>query len=485
MNYSIDRILEAKKSASILINFKNIFSSKETTIIKASVISGLSFKNTELGLHYLITEYKGYLNIDKEGELKFIFPYGLEKKWNNKNVMLKMLDKSNYIINSSIKFLTRSWISILIIFYIIVFICFFIFLIFVNKNSNSKENDSSFSGYFLINSLIRLLFDSIYWTFHPFSPFYINMKNDDKKKISFYEKVNNFVFGPEKDKNNDEYEKKILISEIVSNEGIISAFDIMRITGYSRQEVGKIISELMLKYEGEVSVFKNSSIIYKFNKLNTKNIIEKDLIKNVRPIWERIEKIQPLTGNSKTTNMIISSLNIFNIFFSSIVIYNNITLKKINYILTLLFSGYVQILNYDNFNEIPILFGWIPLIFSSILFLFPISRFFLRKKKIKNIILSNGQKGFLRAVYENLNFSGVSEKSIIDEWRRYTNQNPTKKQIMTCVIKYGGELVINDTKTLRYKFNDLFYEMKALNRSKIKTGIPIKDSIIYSSIENN
>lgn len=485
MNYSIDRILEAKKSASLLISFKNIFSSKETTIARASIISGLSFKNTEFGLHYLIVKYKGYLNVNKEGELNFIFPYGIEDTILKKNIIIKILDKSKYIINNTIKFLTRSWISIIIIFYILIFICIFIFIIFLNKNSSSKENDSSFNSSFLINSLIRLLFDSLYWTFHPFSPFYNNINKSEKKKISFYEKVNNFVFGPQKDKNIDLYEKKILISEIVFNEGIISAFDVMRITGYSRQEISKVISELMLEYEGEISVLKNSSIIYKFNKLNSKNINEKDLINNVRPIWERIEKIQPLTGNSKVSNLIISSLNIFNILFSSIVIYNNITLKKINFILTLLFSGYVQILDYNNFNEIPILLGWIPLIFSSMLFLFPISRFFFRKKRIKNTIFNNGQKGFLRAVYENLNSYGVSEKSIIDEWKRYTNQNPTKKQIMACVVKYGGEVSITDNKILRYKFNDLFYEMKSLNRSKNKIGIPIKDSSVYSSIDNN
>lgn len=472
MNFLKEREINSKKFGNLIKNINSISSLKELSITQVSKISGLSFKETELGLNYLLFNYNGYLNVKKNGEIIFVFPEGFKNK--KINIIEKFKDSSINII----KGISRVWISFTLVFYIFLFILVIIFLFFL-KNNNKEEN-SGFNSYFLIHSLFRLILDAFYWSFHPFSPFNNNYyKTKENKEIRFYEKVNNFFFGPSVKKIDLEETKKIVINEIINGGGSITIYDIIRVTGMSRKEANSLISNMLISYEGDIFVLKDGTIIYKFLKFSNYSCLENFKEKNIF-CWEKIEKIPYLTNNSFSSNILISSFNFFNFFLSSFVIYNGLTLKKINYILTLSFSGYVQILNFNS-SEIPILLGWIPFFFSILLFVFPAYRYINSKKINLNIKNKNGQIGILKSIYENLNNYYISEKKLISEYKKYSGQQLTKQQFIDCLLKYGGEIEISETGEIIYKFNDLYMEMENGNKNYLKTKN--SNSYIFSTLK--
>lgn len=467
MNFLKERETNSKKFGSLIKNNKILSLSKELTIVKTAEATGLSFKESEIGLNYLLFNCDGYLNVKKNGELIFIFPDNFKfKKNNNINIIKEKLE-------NSIKIVSRFWISFVLIFYVLIFIIFIVFLFFL-KNNNKEEN-SSFNSYFLFHSLFRLIFDAFYWSFHPFSPFNNkNYKHEKNKEINFYEKVNNFFFGPSiKDIHLENQEKNIIL-EIKNKAGSITLYDIVRITGYSRKESNSLISNMLIKYEGDIFVLKDGTIMYKFLKFSNNKLTAEN-----NSCWEKIEKISYLTNNSFSSNLVISSFNFFNFFLSSFVIYNGLTLKKINYILTLSFSGYVQILNFNS-SEIPIILGWLPFVFSIILFIFPIYRYLNSKKINLNIKLKNGQIGFLKSIYENLDDYYISEKKLLSEYKKFSGKIPTKQSFVDCLLKYGGEMETGKTGEIVYKFNDLYMEMK---KSDKNLSNKINNVYIFSSLK--
>lgn len=464
--------------------------SKPITVADAATKSGLSFLNTKEALNFLVFDYRGNLSVTSDGELLYDFPYGFSKPWQQKEKFDELLGKAKKFGLGLLKFLVRSWITIVMVGYVVIFVLILIALTF-SKNSD-RDRGNSFAGSLMFHTLFRLVMDSLFWTFHPFSPlriardpyydnYYRSHHMPRKKQIPFYEKVNGFFFGPEEKKDSKEEITKLALQEIRAQKGRIGMLDLMRVTGLNKEEADSFIARLMVDYDGDVTVSENGGIIYEFPELRRTALREH--VSSPPPIWHKRVLLLPFTGNDSSSNMLIAGLNGFNLVMSYVAIKNSWTLEKIQYLVTMASQNIPPEFMPPAPQGTPLLLGWIPFIFSTLLFLIPATRALFRNSKRKQVAAKNGKRGLIKTILSKLGFGGIKEETLKKGWVELSNLKPDNKEFTREVIKLGGELEINENDMAVYRFRAIENELESLakSRSHASDEEAMVGEIIFSS----
>src|SRR5688572_15738025 len=290
---------------------------KPITVADASVASGLALRDTEAGLTWLTSEYRGHLRVTEEGDLVHLFPHGFEKPWETKEAWQKALASILRVAAGVGRFVVRAWLLIVMVTYALLFVALIIGLTFARQGSSDRDDSSP--AFNALGGLLRMIADAFFWTFHPFSPLYIVPYETSydgyttypaepaEKKVPFYEKVNRFVFGPPKEEPNPHAMRAKILEEIRLRKGRIGLADVMRVTGLPREEADPLMARLMLDHEGTVDVAEQGGIIYRFEALR-RSANEGPPPVAVRPAWEKLPEAQPLTGNTGGANFLVALL---------------------------------------------------------------------------------------------------------------------------------------------------------------------------------
>lgn len=440
------------------------------TLADAATKSGLSLERTKEALNYLVFEYRGGLAATSEGELLYSFPTGFSKPWEKKERLEQFLQKIKKTSVGILKFIVRSWISIVMVAYVVIFALILLALAF--GKSSDRDEGPSFSGTLMFHTLLRLILDSLFWTFHPFSPFriqhdeYYDSYRPKIAKMPFYERVNRFFFGPEEKTPGKEESIRLALQEIRAQKGRVGMLDIMRVTGLSKEEADPFMAELMLNYEGDVVVSDEGGIFYEFPALRKSALNQSP--PSPPPVWHYREVLAPFTGNPAGSNALIAGLNGFNLIMSLIGIANSWTIDKFRYIFTVASSNIPPELLPPPPDGTPLIFGWIPFIFSSMLFLIPIVRALNRGNKQRQVDVKNGKRGLIRAILSKLGVNGIKEDVLKQSWMEQSNAKVNEKEFTHEVIRLGGELELNDHDAPVYRFKAVEEEMRALYAARQK-----------------
>lgn len=453
------------------------------TLADASTKSGLSLYETKLGLNYLIAEYRGGLSATSEGELLYSFPTGFSKPWHQQEMFEQWMTKAKKAGLGFLKFIVRAWISIVMVAYVVIFALILLAITF--SKSNDREESSSFSSTLMMHTLMRLILDSLFWTFHPFSPF--NVVRDDYydpyrprvKKMPFYERVNRFFFGPEEKPFDLQEATKLVLQEIRAQKGRIGILDVMRVTGLSKEEADPFMAKLMLDYEGDVLVSEQGGIYYEF--VSMRKSLELSAV-SPPPIWQKREMLPEFTGNPAGSNMLIICLNGFNMLMSSVAIANGWTIEKFQYFLAAARSHVPLDALPPPPEGTPLLLGWIPLIFSATLFLIPLGRALTRPKKKREVDVKNGKRGLLRVILSKMGLRGIKEDVLKQAWMEQAKAPLDEKEFVREIIRLGGELEPKED-VPTYRFEALEAELKALEsaRQRASSKETSVGEVIFSS----
>src|SRR5688572_25795634 len=282
------------------------------TIADISAKSGLSLRDSELGLQFLTSEYRGHLAATSKGELIFEFPTGFNKPWEKIEALERMWSRVKKALLGAAKLIVKSWISVVMIGYVVIFA-----LILLALSASNKDRDRGHGGGgAMLHILFRLVADSLFWTFHPFSPYnvaYAGHRQAAKKKdeLPFYEKVNRYFFGPEDPPKDPNATQKKMVELIRAKRGRIGITDVMRVTGLAPHDADPLLARLMLDYDGDVSVSEDGSLIYTFREI--RKTVQNTYVSEPAPVWSTRESVKPLTGNSGGINVLITMLNGFNL----------------------------------------------------------------------------------------------------------------------------------------------------------------------------
>lgn len=456
------------------------------TLADASTKSGLSLNDAKIGLNYLIAEYRGALSVTSEGELLYAFPTGFTKPWHQQELLEKWMAKIKKAGLGALKFIVRAWISIVMVAYVVIFALILLAIAF--SKSNDREENSSISSTLMMHTLIRLILDSLFWTFHPFSPFsvtyddYYDPYRPRVKKMPFYERVNRFFFGPEEKPFDREDAIKLTLQEIRAQKGRIGILDVMRVTGLSKDEADPFMAKLMLDYDGEVKVSEQGGIFYEF--ISMRKSVEREVVFSVPPIWQKREVLPEFTGNPAGSNMLIACLNGFNMLMSSVAIANGWTIEKFKYFLAAASSKIPLEVLPPAPEGVPLLLGWIPLIFSATLFLIPITRALFRGKKKHEVDVKNGKRGLLRAILSKMGIRGINEDVLKQAWVEQSQAQVDEREFTREIIRLGGDIEIKG-QIPTYRFEAIETELRALEAARQKASskeVSIGE-VIFSSKE--
>ena len=432
------------------------------TIADASTLSGLSFHDTERGLYKLVSEYRGELIPTEKGELLFRFPTGFKKPWEKQEALDLVFKKIKKVCLGVAKFVVRAWITVVMVAYVAIFAAILIALSFANKSDRDDRGGGSLGSLLMFDVLFRVILDSLFWTFHPFSPFYVGNRVPRRRDsgMPFYEKVNRFFFGPEEIPVDPLENKKKILEEIRLRQGRIALLDVLRVTGMTREQADPFLASLMLEYQGEVKVSEFGGITYSFPELRKTTQTHSGA--SGEPSWLQKKVLAPFTGNPAGSNWLIAGLNGFNCFMSVVAIQNGWTLQKLGFIL----NGVAPNMIPTDLGT-PLLLGWIPFWFSTVLFVLPLVRWFMRPRQQKQVNRENGRRGVLLSVLNRLTRQGIPELALQKAWEKNAGTEASAQELAREVVKLGGELDLNEeTGETRYRFRSLELEVQALEKER-------------------
>lgn len=432
------------------------------TIADAAARSGLGLLKTKDLLNQLIFEFRGQLAATEKGELLYSFPCGFSKPWEKKEKFAAFIEKIKSKAFGILKFLVRAWISVVMVAYVAVFALILIAMAFGRQSD--REEESNFSQSLMLHTLLRLVMDSLFWTFHPFSPFRVDYQEDYyykkvPEKMPFYERVNRFFFGPEEKKKSIEEITKIVLQEIRAKKGRVGIFDVIRVSGLSKGEADPFMAKLLADFDGDVIVSEGGSIFYEFSSI--RKSASQDISHGAPAIWQEKIKSPEFTGNSFKDNLLIAGLNGFNLAMSSMAISTSLTIDKLSH----MFFGKAPWLK----MEPAILLGWIPFLFSLFLFSIPVFRALGRSKKLKEVNAQNGYRGLIKVIFNKVSQGKIKEEVLKEGWQEQAGLSPSEKEFNRSIIKLGGDLVITDQGESYYRFKDLERELIDVSKARQKT----------------
>jgi len=450
---------------------------KPMTVADASVASGLSQRDTEAGLTWLTSEYRGHLRVTEDGDLVHLFPFGFEKPWEVRERFARILSAAGRGLLGAGRFVVRAWLLIVMVGYALVFLALILAATFA-RQSDDRESP----GLAILGGLLRMIGDALFWTFHPFSPLYVGrrygytdtddsawrraharrMRAGDPTQVPFYEKVNRFVFGPTPKPVDPQAARALILAEIRAKKGRVGLADVMRVTGLPREKADPLMAKLMLDHEGTVDVSESGGIVYRFEALR-RTAASEEATPPPPPAWDSPAVLPPLTGNSGGANVGIIFLNGFNLLASAWIMHHGLTLSNI----ALLFSKHPPPVLPD--SGTPVVLGLVPFIFSLALFVLPAARAGLRMRAAKQVAEENARLGILREVLARApKGEPVSDETLRTVYRVATGHEPSSKEITKRVVDLGGDVDTGPEGQVRYRFADLEAEAEALEDERAR-----------------
>ena len=461
------RLMEPPAAADVLRR-KLTNPTRPMTVADASVASGLPLRDAEAGLHFLTSEYRGHLRVTEDGDLVHVFPNGFTKPWETREATWRVLSSVGRALFAAGRFVVRAWLLIAMVTYALVFVAIIIGMTFA-RGSSDRDNGLG-AGAGLLGGLLRGIADAMFWTFHPFSPLYIErgtgsygrtQRQRDPNEVPFYEKVNRFVFGPPVPAPDPDAMRTRILDEIRGQKGRIGLADVMRVTGLPRDQADPLMARLMLDYDGGVEVGEQGGIIYRFEAVR-RTAEDDDVSRPRRAAWDTPAVLPPLTGNRDGSNLGIALLNCFNILGSAYAIAHDVTVSNLILLLTVHppKGEPPLVLAYDG---VPLVLGVIPLVFSLALFALPLARAVARIRATKKVAQENARLAILREVLTHAPKKElVTDESLRVAYRVATGEDPTSKEITARVVDLGGDVDTGPNGEVRYRFADLEAEAEAL-----------------------
>ncbi len=435
----------------------------DLTVADAAEKGGLALRDAETGLHELVSRYQGHLGATSKGELLFRFPRGLVKPNSGTPRWLKKVGRAAAGVG---RFVVRAWVSVVVVGYALVFGA----LLIAMALKDDRDGDGVGTA---VAVVFRVIAEALFWTFHPFSPFYRHSEPNwlaggrrrKQPKIPFYERVNKFVFGPPPTPEPTAQERQSqLAAEIRQQNGRVGVADVMRVTGLSRDEADAVLSRLLLDFDGEIEVTEDGALVYVFKQLR-QTALERSETAAPAPFWRTKATASPVTGNPAGSNLLIGGLNAFNILGSGYALANGLTIERLIWQLQTAAEEARGIYPIDPPPEgVPLVLGLIPFVFSSALFILPALRSFRARSARRRAEAENGRRAVAAHVLEAGELT-YPEAELLATWKRGAGRDPASRELLQAVQSLGGDFDLEGDASV-FRFSELAREREALVRAR-------------------
>ena len=233
-----------------------------------------------------------------------------------------------------------------------------------------------------------------------------------------------------------------VLTLIRSNKGRIGWSDILRITGFKKEEIDRLLISLLVEFDGDIQVIDNGVIVYSFVSLrktaqHSPEKIRKHALKHLRNFWEYKERRLPSKNKLSKAWGYITSLPIG------------------------------LIILFFQMDEVKTALNMLSFYISCLLVFWYVQR---NKEKKREQML--GRRGIIKVIFDSIEHRDFFyEHELINGYKIFAKARPCHKDIEREVIRLGGCGILDSNDRFRYCFKDLANEIKALRKEREETNI--------------
>ena len=438
----------------------------DLTVADAAARGGLALADTEAGLRQLASTRGGHLKATERGEIIYSFPDGLVVPVEHRRAR-RILRAAGRALATAGRFVVRAWVSVVLVGYALVFLA-----ILIGLAARDDDGDGIGGALALVG---RVLLEALYWTFHPFSPVafalepaWARRRVRGPARVPFYERVNRFVFGPPEPVAEPLALERDVVAEIRRLGARVGPEDVMRVTGQDREAAERTLLRLVVDHDGDIQVDENGAILYVFRALRpTASAPAAAARPAVAPIWTRRVSARAVTGNRGGTNAFLVGLNGFNLALSGAAVAAGVTVERLGDIAARLGADAAALGPLPPAHGVPLLLGWIPLLFSAGLFLLPLGRLLGRRREAARAARENGRRSLLAlVVHEETGRAHVAPAEAERAWKAAAGASPARREVEAAARALGGEVDLAADGTIVYRFDAGGREREALARAR-------------------
>jgi len=276
--------------------------------------TGLARAEAEEQLRELLGSLRGHLEVGESGTLVYLFDARLVRRdaapfWARVKSTAWRVFKAAF----------KVWIVLMLVVYVVVFVALLLAAIFGGRDEGDRIGGGRRGGgrRHHPGGFTDLLF--WYWLWSPGwrrRPYYGHRfpheGRSDRDRVPFYKKVFAFVFGPDEPRPTQAQKDRSVVRLIRARQGVITVAELMQHTGLERPAADEEIARLMSAYDGDIRVSDEGEILYLFPDLMV-SAHGKVKERGPDPAWRRLETPKSLTGNERSSDLLIGGLNAFNL----------------------------------------------------------------------------------------------------------------------------------------------------------------------------
>jgi hypothetical protein len=428
--------------------------------------TGLGYGNVETALRRMLSKYKSHLDVDDDGNLRYRFDPGFVKRGEDPGRFWHDLRRTLW---NGFKWFFKVWIMVTLVGYTIIFILLLIALA-VAGIAASASSDSDSDGLIeLPFYLLARVLETLFW---------INLFDDrryggrrrrrrrrgrsrlhrkaKKPDKAFYQKVFDFVFGPET-KPNPLKAQTAFTQFVREMNGRVTAADWAARTGQSLDEAENALTAAIVRFNGDVDVSDEGHLVYRFDELMVTAGAGQRTSRGPDKIWNVRKKVPGFTGNPTSTNVWISIFNTFNLVMSGFIL-----------------TGAGDALAQGVAVDPAVLYGLgiVPAVFSVIFFAVPALRWIGHARQKNKVEKENVRRREIGRIYESV--QGAQAEPIQLEAKVDTE----------LVAGFDGDVQVDDAGTAYYFFGELKSELDAGERARqAASGQVVFGQTVFSSDE--
>ncbi len=272
--------------------------------------TGFAQADAESGLKKLLEIHRGHVEVGEEGDIVYAFQRRLLRRdhtpfWTRFRTAAARALKTGF----------KIWIVAMLVVYFAVFVTLLIAAMIAASRGNDRDGGSILGGGRHRGGGFNFPF--MLWLWAPDwrlgQPYYgRRFERRSGRKVPFYKKVFAFVFGPDRPRASLADRDRGAIRLIRARKGVLTVPELVRHTGSPVAEAEEEMGRLMGAYGGDVHVSREGELVYSFADLLV-SAHGRVRVREPAPAWQRLEKAAEFTGNKTGTDVLIGSLNGFNL----------------------------------------------------------------------------------------------------------------------------------------------------------------------------
>ncbi len=441
------------------------------TDYEASSVTGLAIDQVKDGIEQLIKKYVCRIQVTENGDL--IYDFGSSPRQWDEKPFTETLQKAAEYLWKAFTLLFKAWLTVTLVIYFVIFLILMILLVVAASSGKRGQNRGTRGGLsFNGLQLLHILMSIFRWRTitggtrnrhddrgYPYREYEPQPGTLNKKKKNFIAAVYDFVFGPPRVDISQLANAKEVAAFLGQNNGILVTADLEALAGLDRKQAEQSFTDYLNRYDGEVLVSDNGAVYGKFKRILRGVAPAEGKIVNY---WDEYEPEYQVTGNSAGRNFLIVAMNAFNLLISYLVTQGA-------------FTELVQLNINGPGGELlqavashPLLFGGVPLVFSLLFIIIPLTRWVrilrLRQHRQKN----NIRKRLYKAIFASYSQPQTAD-SICKKVNRCGKEETLPMETITGMLKelvldLDGETDVSEDADIQYHFPRIRLELEEAPR---------------------